>query len=114
MIWEVGQECFDGSFSLTDSLVAYMKTIDLVTSSKTNAPQTLNLYPNPATDFVTITGKDIVEVKIQSIDGKIANVYTVNTTQNFTINVDSLPNGMYLVQTVSNSGAEEQLKLIVK
>ncbi|MFI3240407.1 MAG: T9SS type A sorting domain-containing protein [Bacteroidales bacterium] len=64
--------------------------------------------PNPATSIVTITGKDMKDIKIYAANGAVVKSVAANNASSVTINVADLNAGIYLVK-VDN---EESVKLI--
>lgn len=73
----------------------------------------LSIYPNPATNNVTLNFSEQVEiVKIYSVDGREVKSFVPNSL-NETLNVSSFQSGVYFV--VSFNGQEKSIqKLIVK
>lgn len=67
------------------------------------------LYPNPASDFVSISNTEIVKTIIYSVQGR-----EVLTSTNRTINVSELPNGVYSVKMIDEKGNEYFDKLIIE
>lgn len=52
MIWETGQDCYDGSISLQDSMYAFIKANKVSVNDIENIE--LKVFPNPVSDFVNI------------------------------------------------------------
>lgn len=63
---------------------------------------TINVYPNPATEYVKVTSNANIEMlSVFSIDGKV--VYSQNLNQQeATIDLTGVNNGVYIVRMVSN------------
>lgn len=59
------------------------------------APNTLQLYPNPAVDFVYFGGEILNSVRILTSDGKEIRRFEASTDR---INVGNLPTGLYLLE----------------
>jgi hypothetical protein len=78
-----------------------------------NPDETINrIYPNPATDQLTITGNRVITVEILNQTGQ--RVLTVNEfSGDQTINIGNLSAGVYTVRLITNQGIETQ-KLIVR
>lgn len=71
----------------------------------------INLYPNPANDFVTITGQQAKSnLAIQDLTGKTVLNKTLKTN-NEEIDISSLPNGIYFA-VISNASQKTIIKLI--
>lgn len=69
----------------------------------------VKVYPNPATDYVTIEGEGVKAVEIYSLAGALVASEKAETT----INVSDLAKGTYLVKVVANDGVKVE-KLIKK
>jgi len=65
----------------------------------------VSIYPNPATDIITISllKEKISEVKIYSIDGVIQSTYKSNSN-NVSCDISELSNGLYIVSIVLDNG----------
>jgi hypothetical protein len=72
---------------------------------------TFAIYPNPATDMVSIKGIESGNVAIYSIEGRL--VYEVKYTANEQIDIRSINPGVYLLK-FSNSAIQSTTTLIVK
>lgn len=71
----------------------------------------VTVYPNPATEFINITGIDnIKSVKIFSTEGKLISVNNITGK----INVSKFPPGVYLVEIESNHSVFNRIKFIKK
>ncbi len=66
---------------------------------------TVQLYPNPATNAVTISGlgSDLKTISLISVNGSVLSVQTTTATQ-ATIPVSQLATGMYLLQVSGSQG----------
>jgi hypothetical protein len=65
---------------------------------------TLRIYPNPTVDFFQITDNDMVEkVVIYNIIGRQMRSYKATDGLKYTVN--DLPDGLYIIRLLSNSGA---------
>lgn len=86
-------------------------TVGLLNNEKFDK-NTINIYPNPATNSLTIGTKEIVNVTITDLTGKT--VLTIAQANNErVINIESLAPGMYMVN-VSNQNINETVKLLKK
>ena len=73
----------------------------------------MNVFPNPASDFVTISAKEnLSSIQIIDIQGRIVMEYDFNRTSEVKLNVSSLSNGMYNIVAVSDNGNTFSSKLI--
>jgi hypothetical protein len=84
--------------------------IPLPTASVTNVSTELTsieamLYPNPATETLTLSGFDsnIKTIEIMDISGKIMTGVQMLSTE--TIDISLLPQGMYLLKVQDKSGS---------
>lgn len=68
-------------------------------------PTNLSVYPNPASDVLTLTqnGEEIQTINVFDSKGVLINSFNPNATT-FTINVQALESGLYHIQTLSESG----------
>ncbi|MFT4668533.1 MAG: hypothetical protein ACI840_000462 [Ulvibacter sp.] len=67
--------------------------------------QTVNLFPNPARDFITISNSTDVminSIKIYDMNGRLVNQVKVDSASDQTINVSELTTGMYLINITSD------------
>ncbi|QES87495.1 T9SS type A sorting domain-containing protein [Rhizosphaericola mali] len=93
-----------------DGKSTYSKVISLQAN---NEKQTL-LFPNPATSSITIQNASIgATYKLISMAGKIVNSGIVNNQQQ-TIDISTLPSGIYWIQIIINSKSISNLKFIKK
>ena len=61
------------------------------------ADEAMSVYPNPATDYITISGAEGAEAEICDVMGRRVMAFTVESPR-FTVNVASLPAGVYLLR----------------
>lgn len=64
---------------------------------KNNSNDFLNIYPNPATDYIVVNKENIDCVEIHSLSGVL-----VSKTNKSTIDVSHLPTGTYIVSVLQN------------
>ena len=81
------KSCCGGNFQYND----YVENVE----SENN----VSLYPNPATDIVTITNEGVKRVFIYNLTGTL-----VATSKYNKVNVGSLPNGIYAVVAETETG----------
>jgi len=68
----------------------------------------INAYPNPATDILTIQSNETVEsVSILSLDGKV-----LSTTYGSTVDVSALTSGVYLYRVTTKQGESAVSKFV--
>ena len=69
----------------------------------------LNVYPNPATEKITISG-EVAEISLYSIHGQLVrSVQNVNT-----MDVSDFNKGMYIVRMTNKSGSKQSQKLEIR
>ena len=74
------------------------------------------LYPNPASDFVTLninnTGNDFIIINVYNVVGALIKSEQLNKS-NQQINVEDLSNGVYVIE-IKNKESTESKKLIIQ
>lgn len=104
-----------GTQTMIDNLVSEMITAaddgNFPTTTNEVSNTQINIYPNPATDYISINEINNAEVQISDISGRT--VISQNINGNTTINVSNLSTGVYNVSIISNEGVSSQ-KLIIK
>jgi len=101
-----------GSRITFNNIAVYGTQLSLLATIQNEALE-FSVYPNPVSDFVTISGINqsfFVNYKLFSIDGKLIKN---NTLENNKINLTDLNKGMYLLQLTSD-GKTETKKIIKK
>jgi len=73
-----------------------------------------NIYPNPAKNFVNITGQNISTIKITDLNGKILILKKNINSNNSTINLEGLSKGLYIVNITSLTGNKLSGKLLIE
>lgn len=70
----------------------------------------ISVYPNPATDFVTVkSANKIAEITVYDVSGKV-----VKTTTETTVNVQNFAKGAYILNIKYADGTKESTKVIKK
>jgi hypothetical protein len=68
----------------------------------------VSVYPNPATDYVSLKGLETIQgdklIELRDITGRIVNHRTVKGAE-ASINTSALPSGVYLLQVQTEAGA---------
>jgi hypothetical protein len=111
--YRLKQVDFDGKFS-------YSSIVVLNCTSNTSAPAQVSIFPNPATDNITVNieglpgEKSIViyDVLGQEIANKLIQSYESNVQEN--INISTLANATYLVQINVNGQLYQIYKFVKK
>ena len=74
----------------------------------------LSIAPNPAKNFVTITGSNIKEVCIVDLYGRTVVSKEVSNTNTIKLSVNNLSKGIYLVKAILIDGSIKTEKLVVE
>ena len=96
-----------------DNIVLYGEPLDYQSVATLPQRGELLLYPNPASETVTVAGDGWSEVRLYSMMGTEVARYPMTGSQCTTISVADLPAGLYLVQAVDQSGRTLSKKLLV-
>ena len=62
------------------------------------------IYPNPATDFVHVTGKGITEVKVFDLTGRLVR-QVLGESDELEINMKDCESGVYMVQVINKDNS---------
>ena len=89
----------------------YLAPTDQITGIQQKDAANLVIYPNPATDKVTISGINLKEVQVFNITGSM--VYS-SVIENDIIEITNLQSGMYFVKAMANDGKLFTEKLVIK
>ncbi|AZB07418.1 T9SS C-terminal target domain-containing protein [Chryseobacterium sp. G0162] len=101
---------FNGVTNVSKS-VSYLDTAVLSTVDPDSQKREISVYPNPSTDFITITSKeDLKKITVSSLEGKT--VITKGSSGN--IDVSKLPTGIYILQGELKNGTVVSKKIIKK
>lgn len=100
MIWELGQDC-SGDNSLLDVIIQEMADNNMYVSTQDINLETVNIYPNPATNMLNIKGGFEGEVLIFDVAGnQIKQVSGLVSS----IDIAGLAGGLYIIQLKNNQG----------
>ena len=107
---------------LTDTLVTVNGCDSVITLALTLLPTTgvvvadpnhLKVYPNPTTSRVTIETEGLTHVELYDNEGRLLQNYTTGNKRDMTIDVSTLPTGVYYLRIHTTDGVTIQ-KLIKK
>lgn len=79
--------------------------------------EVISVFPNPASDYITINTRDtaIKSIQVYDIQGRLVkNVEDISNTTEQTINLQGLKNSMYLVKINTENGASFTKRIIKK
>lgn len=83
----------------------------IATANETTAAPTISIYPNPATDHITIDGEHLIRAQIYSLGGaKVVDTPLASPTTS--IDIHRLPAAVYLVKVTSAGNRVVVRKLI--
>ena len=85
----------------------------LNTGVNSNNIQKLSIYPNPASGSINVNSNESGVIKIMSISGKLMIDSKIITGKN-SIDTETLSSGLYIVESISNSGIKSIGKLTVR
>ena len=85
----------------------------LNTGINSNNIQKLSIYPNPASGSINVNSDESGVIKIMSISGKLMIDSKIISGKN-SIDIEALSSGLYIVETISNSGIKSIGKLTVR
>ncbi len=74
----------------------------------------LSAVPNPATDFIAISGKNIESVIISDISGKKVLTQNFALSDSVSLDLSKLQNGIYLAEVGNDLGMKSTIKIIKK
>lgn len=83
-------------------------------SSLDASTETFNLYPNPASDQITISSSDeFEEIRIYHLSGKLIYKSDAAWSSEFVIGTSTFPAGAYLVSTLKNNNVVASKRMFV-
>jgi len=92
--------------SMLDSPSATASIIDDTSVSEFQAP-VINIYPNPAREFITIeSGQYFNMVQVLDVTGKLVKEIKDYQLFEMKLNISDLPNGLYIVAIFTDKGTE--------
>jgi hypothetical protein len=110
----------NGSYAVAitnQSCTVISECVDITQVGISNPLNTLNLsvFPNPFSDQIQLSGKElsgISSVQLFSVTSQLVYSQTVNNTNTFTLNVQDLPAGSYILRV--NSGTKQAIQKLMK
>ena len=100
--------------NITISAQNTMPAVNILNTKK-YLSNSFNLYPNPATTFVTITNnenKQLQQIRVYDVTGKLISSYTYNNETEIQLNVENLASGTYMLhlETVEGTAIKKFIK----
>ncbi len=99
--------CFKSDFGTgpnTEPSVAYIFIANVAAASSVEEESinSVNSYPNPATDFIKIESENTIKnITIYDTTGQIVKILPVNNTNNINIAITNLKNGLYYIKVLT-------------
>lgn len=86
------------------------------TSQKTTEGKKIKLYPNPASNTITIGDEDerITEIRLINALGQILIFEKTGTKKKHTIHIETVPSGVYFISVLTNDGIETLSVSVIK
>ena len=104
---------FDGDGTCNDFYI-YWDDVPDVVGVKTIILSDVNVFPNPAGDFLNIAS-EFVSLKVYDIIGKeIMNVNTISRSSEYQLKTSSLQTGIYLIVVENFDGSRSMMKFSKK
>ena len=99
----------DGAFGAeADHNLNIVKTTDV----NENVKQSYNIYPNPVKNTLNIKGENMSQIMIYNSLGQVVKSVSCDS-DNMTIDVNSLEDGMYFINIINNNGEVRTSKISV-
>ena len=93
----------------------YYSSAEISTDAKSVPVETVNIFPNPAKDWVTFTWSgiyDILQLKLYQVTG--ARVLKEDISPGTRINMDNLQKGIYLYKLSDENHPVQSGKLVIQ
>lgn len=88
-------------------------TVSLCTSiNQPEKPIIMNMYPNPASNVVTVQGLDLSQIELLDISGRLLEFFNVSASNSTELNLKAVPSGVYFVRATAKDGTVESKRLI--
>ena len=98
------------AFTWCDNVV-----VPVILGVNENDNSKLSVYPNPAKDNITIDkliGNETVQ--LSTVEGRVLNEIVNSDTQKVTMDVNELPNGVYIMTVIGSKGRTQEKVIISK
>ncbi len=96
---------------------AYFSTQDIITGEENSKTDVFKIYPNPSTGIFTIHFETVLleDIEITILDGIGRKIYTTTFekgNQDFKINLQKMPSGMYMIHFNKNNSTQSKQLII--
>ena len=78
-----------------------------------NDAANITVYPNPASDMISIEGNSILTVRIYNTLGQVVAEMTGNGSPNVNVSTSNLKSGLYIVTVEDASGNISEQKIVI-
>ena len=78
-----------------------------------NDAANITVYPNPASDMISIEGNSILTVRIYNTLGQVVAEMTGNGSPNISVSTSNLKSGLYIVKVEDASGNISEQKIVI-
>lgn len=80
-----------------------------------NKQSTINVFPNPAKDFVTIiSNQNIKSLQLTNLYGQVIQEYSAINSNSYQIKISTLASGVYWLKTLLKDGIHQTQKLLIE
>lgn len=98
--------------NVEDTAVYSINVWNAALSVETPDKNNISIYPNPSSDFVTISSDQRIEtVEVLTLEGKVVKTSVANGVAEIKIDMNDLPNGLYLVKVKNTGGTVKTAKV---
>jgi hypothetical protein len=91
----------------TAMVTFWVTPLDITQTDENNALK-ISVFPNPATDFVTIAAEGLQEIKVIDFQGRAVMIVPIKEKQSI-VNISQLKSGMYFIMAESQSSIVRRL-----
>lgn len=103
--------CLDSNNTSSNNITA---VVDICTDVNDLNTISLKVYPNPAKQYLTIEGHDIIRVRILDMEGRLVDInYNQQKSSKFKLDVSDLLPGIYFIQVTDVNGIQSTEKVNV-
>ncbi len=100
-----------GTSQLTKN--AYI-TVNVSSIKNINTLATLNIYPNPANEQITINNLEVGNLTVLNLQGKVIANYSILEKQNLELNTSGMLNGCYLIVWQGKEGVLSKKVIVAR
>lgn len=105
-------------FTITDAYCSTSGSVTIETTSSLVGEKfdSIQIFPNPALDYLNIMGlkTNFASIIVYDASGRVASTIDAKDQNEYTLNVSNLNFGVYFVKVSSDSGESQTFRIIVK